>query len=53
MFVGSFGGDSFDGFQADVDTAMKQFKAAGTTQLIIDLSDNGGTSYSGYVTSFS
>lgn len=41
MFVGSFGGD-FDGFQHDVVAAVTQFKAAGVTHLLIDLTNNGG-----------
>lgn len=41
MFVGSFGGD-FDGFQADTVAAINSFKAAGVTQLLIDLTNNGG-----------
>lgn len=41
MFVGSFIG-SFYGFQADVVAAMTSFKAAGVTQLIIDLTNNPG-----------
>ncbi|KAG6915617.1 hypothetical protein DXG01_010693 [Tephrocybe rancida] len=41
MFVGSFGGD-FDGFQADVVSAVTAFKAAGVSQLLIDLTNNGG-----------
>ncbi|KAF4603214.1 hypothetical protein EYR38_003625 [Pleurotus pulmonarius] len=41
MFVGSFGGD-FNGFQHDVVAAVTQFKAAGVTHLLIDLTDNGG-----------
>ncbi|KAF9467146.1 hypothetical protein BDZ94DRAFT_1249683 [Collybia nuda] len=41
MFVGSFGGD-FDGFQSDTVAAINSFKAAGVTQLLIDLTNNGG-----------
>lgn len=41
MFVGSFAGD-FDGFQSDVVSAITSFKAAGITQLLIDLTNNGG-----------
>ncbi|KAG6860616.1 hypothetical protein C0995_009370 [Termitomyces sp. Mi166 len=44
MFVGSFVGDYF-GFQADVASAITAFKEAGVTQLLIDLTNNGG----GYV----
>ncbi|KAF8651172.1 hypothetical protein AX16_004827 [Volvariella volvacea WC 439] len=41
MFVGSFGGD-FDGFQSDVVAAINTFKSAGVSQLLIDLTNNGG-----------
>jgi hypothetical protein len=41
MFVGSFEGD-FDQFQTDTDAAIKAFKAAGATRLLIDLTNNGG-----------
>ncbi|GLB39840.1 hypothetical protein LshimejAT787_0703500 [Lyophyllum shimeji] len=41
MFVGSFGGD-FDGFQSDVVSAINSFQKAGVTQLLIDLTNNGG-----------
>ncbi|KAF7343425.1 TSPc domain-containing protein [Mycena venus] len=41
MFIGSFEGD-FDGFQNDTQSAIAAFKAAGVTQLLIDLSNNGG-----------
>lgn len=41
MFVGSFGGN-FNGFQSDVVSAVNSFKAAGVTQLLIDLTNNGG-----------
>ncbi|KAG6860617.1 hypothetical protein C0995_009371 [Termitomyces sp. Mi166 len=41
MFVGSFEGD-FDGFQADVVSTIEVFKKAGITQLLIDLTNNGG-----------
>ncbi|KAK7042445.1 TSPc domain-containing protein [Favolaschia claudopus] len=42
MFVGSFGPNSFDGFQGDVVSAVNAFKAAGVTRLLIDLTNNGG-----------
>lgn len=42
MFVGSFEGD-FDGFQADVVQAVNGFKQAKITQVLIDLTNNGGT----------
>lgn len=41
MFLGSFAGD-FDGFQADVVAAIKAFKQAKVTQLLLDLTNNGG-----------
>jgi hypothetical protein len=44
MFVGSFGGD-FNGFMSDVAGAIGDFKKAGVTKLLIDLTNNGG----GYV----
>jgi C-terminal processing protease CtpA/Prc len=42
MFVGSFEPDDFNGFQTDVQAATAAFKTAGVSQLIIDLSNNGG-----------
>ncbi|KAF8270054.1 hypothetical protein EI94DRAFT_1723741 [Lactarius quietus] len=44
MFVGSFEGNFFQ-FPFDVQAAVKQFKASGVTNLLIDVTDNGG----GYV----
>lgn len=41
MFVGSFEGD-FNQFQTDTLAAITQFKKAGVTRLIIDLTNNGG-----------
>ncbi|KAH9077638.1 hypothetical protein EDB83DRAFT_1502363 [Lactarius deliciosus] len=41
MFVGSFEGD-FAQFPLDVDAAVKQFKASGVTNLLIDVTNNGG-----------
>ncbi|KAH9030512.1 hypothetical protein EDB85DRAFT_1866414 [Lactarius pseudohatsudake] len=41
MFVGSFEGDFYQ-FPLDVDAAVKQFKASGVTNLLIDVTDNGG-----------
>ena len=41
MFVGSFDGD-FDGFQSDVVQAVRALKQAKITQVILDLSNNGG-----------
>lgn len=43
MFVGSFEGD-FDGFQSDTVSAINAFKQAGVTKLLIDLTNNGGSS---------
>lgn len=45
MFVGSFEGD-FVQFQTDTVSAMNAFKKAGVSRLLIDLTDNGGTSRS-------
>lgn len=42
MFIGSFEPDDFNGFQTDADAAIKHFKSAGVTHLLIDLSNNGG-----------
>lgn len=42
MFVGSFEPDDFDQFQADVVATTAAFKSAGVTQLLIDLTNNGG-----------
>ncbi|KAF7319487.1 TSPc domain-containing protein [Mycena chlorophos] len=41
LFIGSFEGD-FDTFQTDIVTAFSIFKNASVSQLIIDLTDNGG-----------
>lgn len=43
MFVGSFEGD-FVQFQTDTVAAIQQFKASGVTHLLLDLTNNGGTS---------
>lgn len=43
MFVGSFSPDDYNGFQSDVADAIAEFKQAGVTRLLIDLSNNGGT----------
>lgn len=42
MFIGSFEGN-FDQFQLDVDAAVQQFKASGVTNLLIDVTNNGGS----------
>lgn len=42
MFVGSFEGN-FSQFPLDVDAAVRQFKASGVTNLLIDVTNNGGT----------
>ncbi|KAH8994242.1 hypothetical protein EDB92DRAFT_1850975 [Lactarius akahatsu] len=44
MFVGSFEGDYFQ-FPVDVEAAVRQFTASGVTNLLIDVTNNGG----GYV----
>ncbi|KAN0139275.1 hypothetical protein V8E53_002776 [Lactarius tabidus] len=41
MFVGSFAGD-FVQFQFDVADAIHQFKASGVTNLLVDVTENGG-----------
>ncbi|TFK31946.1 hypothetical protein BDQ12DRAFT_693246 [Crucibulum laeve] len=41
MFVGSFEGD-FEAFQSDTVAAISAFKSAGVSQLILDLTNNGG-----------
>ncbi|KAH9053619.1 hypothetical protein EDB87DRAFT_1569228 [Lactarius vividus] len=41
MFIGSFLGDP-EQFPLDVDAAVKQFKASGVTNLLIDVTDNPG-----------
>ncbi|KAH9988078.1 hypothetical protein BJV74DRAFT_839926 [Russula compacta] len=41
MFVGSFEGD-FNQFQVDVEAAVRQFKASGVKNLLIDVTNNGG-----------
>lgn len=42
MFVGTFEPDDFDQFQNDTVAAVNAFKAAGVTQVLIDLTNNGG-----------
>ena len=42
MFIGSFEGN-FSQFQFDVDAAVQQFTASGVTNLIIDVTNNGGS----------
>ncbi|KAI9438203.1 hypothetical protein H4582DRAFT_2076810 [Lactarius indigo] len=41
MFVGSFEGDPYQ-FASDVDAAVKQFRASGVTNLLIDVTNNSG-----------
>ncbi|KAF8267502.1 hypothetical protein EI94DRAFT_1580944 [Lactarius quietus] len=41
LFVGSFDGN-FTQFQSDVDSGVKQLKASGVTNLVIDVTNNGG-----------
>ncbi|KIM41633.1 hypothetical protein M413DRAFT_411566 [Hebeloma cylindrosporum] len=45
MFVGSFSPSDYSQFQVDTVAAVNAFKAAGVSQLLIDLTNNGG----GYV----
>ncbi|KAI0657448.1 hypothetical protein C8Q70DRAFT_1055626 [Cubamyces menziesii] len=42
MFVGSFEPDDFFQFQTDVQTTITAFQEAGVSQLLIDLTNNGG-----------
>ena len=42
MFVGSFEPDDFNGFQTDVQSAFAEFETAGVSQLLVDLTNNGG-----------
>jgi len=42
MFVGSFGGN-FSHFPRDVEAAVNQFKASGVENLLIDVTNNGGS----------
>ncbi|KAI0372476.1 hypothetical protein BV20DRAFT_1050796 [Pilatotrama ljubarskyi] len=42
MFVGSFEPDDFDQFQTDVQATITQFKKSGVSQLLVDLTNNGG-----------
>ena len=42
MFVGSFKPDDYNGFQSDVKNAIKQLNEAKVTNLLIDLTNNGG-----------
>jgi hypothetical protein len=41
MFVGSFAGDIIQS-QVDIAAAFDQFSASGVTNLVIDVTDNGG-----------
>lgn len=41
MYVGSFDGDIIQ-TQVDIAAAFKQFKASGVTNLVIDVTNNGG-----------
>ena len=49
MFVGSFEPDDFFGFQTDVQSSFADFQSKGVTQLIVDLTNNGGRHTSGPV----
>ncbi|PPQ72200.1 hypothetical protein CVT26_006931 [Gymnopilus dilepis] len=42
MFVGTFEPDDFNQFQVDTAAIIAEFQKAGVTQLLIDLTDNGG-----------
>ena len=41
MFVGSFE-DDLNQFPLDVQAAVEQFKASGVTNLLVDVTNNGG-----------
>jgi len=41
MYVGSFDGDLIQ-TQVDIASAFKQFEASGVTNLVIDVTNNGG-----------
>lgn len=41
MFIGTFLGDPIQ-FIHDVDTAVKEFKSSGVTNVLIDVTNNGG-----------
>ena len=43
MFVGSFYPEDYYGFQSQVAEVVSSFQDAGVTQLLIDLTNNGGT----------
>jgi hypothetical protein len=42
MFIGTFEGD-LNQFPVDVAAAAKKFKAAGVKNILIDVTDNGGS----------
>ncbi|KAF9011868.1 hypothetical protein BDQ17DRAFT_793629 [Cyathus striatus] len=42
MFVGSFEPDDFGSFQTDTVAAINAFKVAGVSQVLLDLTNNGG-----------
>lgn len=42
MFVGSFDPEDYYGFQSQVADVVSAFQEAGVTQLLIDLTNNGG-----------
>ena len=43
MFVSSFEPEDANAFMTDVQTAFTQFKSKGVSQLLLDLTNNGGT----------
>ena len=45
MFIGSFDGsdDAEAQFPSDVAAAVNEFKSSGVTNLLIDVTDNGGS----------
>ena len=43
MFIGSFESENSDQFPLDIDAAVKEFKSSGVTNLLIDVTNNGGS----------
>ena len=45
MFIGTFEGsdDANNQFPADIEAAVNEFKSSGVTNLLIDVTDNGGS----------
>ena len=43
MFISSFEPDDLYQFPLDIDAAVKEFKSSGVTNLLIDVTNNGGS----------